>query len=159
MQRLRAPRLLKRSKCFQTAISLVIWHHAKSVETPRCIIQPGICALGLVALPNILIFQVLLPFLSPLVDAIMLVAIISGNGLQMLGYYLLFLLIDAIGAIVAFSFEKEKLRRLWLLLPQRFSYRQMMYWVLFKSIIAAARGQLVGWGVLKRTGKVGEVPT
>ena len=115
-------------------------------------------ALGLVALPNTLLFQILLPFLSPLADVVMAVAIITGNGLQVLGYYLLFLLVDALGGIVAFSFEKEKLRRLWLLIPQRFSYRQIMYWVLFKSIVAALRGQLVGWGVLNRTGKVRNVP-
>jgi peptidoglycan-N-acetylglucosamine deacetylase len=116
-------------------------------------------ALGLVALPNILIYQILLPILSPLVDAVMLVAVISGNSVALIGYYLLFLLIDAIGAVVAFSFEKERLAKLWLLLPQRFSYRQMMYWVLFKSLHAAARGRLVGWGVLKRTGKVREGST
>ncbi len=114
-------------------------------------------ALGLVALPNILVFQILLPFLSPLVDGIVLVAIATGNGVQVLGYYLLFIVVDAFGAIVAFSFEKERLGRLWLLLPQRFSYRQIMYWVLFKSIGAAVSGHLVGWGVLKRTGKVREV--
>jgi cellulose synthase/poly-beta-1,6-N-acetylglucosamine synthase-like glycosyltransferase/peptidoglycan/xylan/chitin deacetylase (PgdA/CDA1 family)/spore germination protein YaaH len=116
-------------------------------------------ALGLAALPDILIYQIVLPFVSPLADAVMVVAIVTGNGLQVLGYYLLFLLIDAFGAIVAFSFEKEKLGRLWLLIPQRFSYRQMMYWVLFKSIVAAIRGQLVGWGVLQRTGKVKEAHT
>jgi cellulose synthase/poly-beta-1,6-N-acetylglucosamine synthase-like glycosyltransferase/spore germination protein YaaH/peptidoglycan/xylan/chitin deacetylase (PgdA/CDA1 family) len=108
--------------------------------------------LGLVALPNTLLFQIILPFLSPLADVAMAVAIITGNGLQVLGYYLVFLLVDAVGGIVAFSFEKETLGRLWLLVPQRFTYRQMMYWVLFKSIVAALKGQLVGWGVLKRTG-------
>lgn len=88
----------------------------------------------------------------------MVVAVITGNGVQVLGYYLLFLFFDGMGGIVAFAFEREKFGRLWLLIPQRFSYRQMMYWVLFKSIGAALRGRLVGWGVLKRTGRVREVP-
>ena len=115
-------------------------------------------ALGLVALPNTLLFQIVLPFLSPLADVVMAVAIITGNGLQVAGYYLLFLLVDGLGGIVAFGFERERFGKLWLLIPQRFSYRQMMYWVLFKSIAAALRGQLVGWGVLKRTGMVKEDP-
>ena len=115
-------------------------------------------ALGLVALPNTLLFQILLPFLSPLADVFMVVAIITGNGVQVLGYYLLFLLVDGMGGGIAFAFEREGFGRLWLLIPQRFSYRQMMYWVLFKSIGAALRGELVGWGVLKRTGRVREVP-
>ena len=129
-----------------------LWKHRDAL------FDPEYGSLGLVALPNTLLFQIILPFLSPLADVAMAAAIITGNGLQVLGYYLLFLLVDAAGGIVAFSFEKEKLGRLWLLIPQRFTYRQMMYWVLFKSVVAALRGQLVGWGVLKRTGKVRNVP-
>jgi hypothetical protein len=37
------------------------------------------------------------------------------------------------GAIGAFLFERERLSRLWLLIPQRFVYRQLIYWVLIKS--------------------------
>ncbi len=128
-----------------------LWKHRDALFNP----QYG--SLGLVALPNALVFQIIMPFLSPLADVAMILALITGNGLQVLGYYLVFLLADAVGGVVAFSFERERLGRLWLLIPQRFSYRQMMYWVLFKSIGAALRGQLVGWGVLKRTGRVGEV--
>ncbi len=129
-----------------------LWKHRDALFNP----EYG--SLGLVALPNALLFQIIMPFFSPLADLAMLLAILTGNGLQVLGYYLVFLLADAIGGIVAFSFERERIGRLWLLIPQRFSYRQMMYWVLFKSMGAALRGQLVGWGVLKRTGRVGEVP-
>jgi hypothetical protein len=66
----------------------------------------------------------------------------------------LFLAFDFGTALLAFSFEKEKLVKLWLILPQRIIYRQLMYWVLIKSIVSAIRGTLVGWGILKRTGKL-----
>jgi poly-beta-1,6 N-acetyl-D-glucosamine synthase len=111
-------------------------------------------ALGLVAFPNILVFQFILPFASPLADLFMLVSIATGNGLQVLAYYLVFLVVDFAGAAIAFGFEREEAGRLWLLIPQRFGYRQIMYFVLFKSVAAAFRGRLVGWGVLKRTGSV-----
>ncbi len=110
--------------------------------------------LGWVALPNILFFQILLPLISPLADLVMLGALLSGNGLQVLTYYAVFLLVDAIGALAAFRFEGENIGRLWLLLPQRFVYRQLMYWVLFRSILRAIKGELTQWGVLKRTGNV-----
>ncbi len=129
-----------------------LWKHRDAL------FNPAYGSLGLVALPNALLFQIVMPFLSPLADAAMILAMITGNGLQVLEYYLVFLLVDAIGGIVAFSFERERPGRLWLLIPQRFGYRQLMYWVLFRSIGAALRGRLVGWGVLKRTGRVGEVP-
>ena len=110
--------------------------------------------LGWVALPNILFFQILLPLLSPLADLLLLVALLSGNALQVFMYYGVFLAVDAVGAIVAFRFERESLGRLWWLLAQRFVYRQLMYWVLFRSILRAIKGELTHWGVLKRTGNV-----
>ncbi|MCU7495770.1 MAG: glycosyltransferase [Ignavibacteria bacterium] len=110
--------------------------------------------LGLIALPNILLFHFILPLFSPLAELMMVLGILGGYWQQMLGYYALFLILDFVSAAVAFMFEKEKLKRLWLILPQRFLYRQLMYWVLIKSFIAAIKGTLVGWGILKRTGKV-----
>ena len=35
---------------------------------------------------------------------------------------------------------------------QRFGYRQIMYYVIVKSLWAAARGSIVGWGKLERKG-------
>lgn len=43
---------------------------------------------------------------------------------------------------------------LWYLSPQRFAYRQVMYWVVVRSFLAAVRGRLVGWGVLERKATV-----
>jgi hypothetical protein len=34
---------------------------------------------------------------------------------------------------------------LWPLLLQRFYYRQMMYFVLFRSVMGAVQGRSVGW--------------
>jgi peptidoglycan-N-acetylglucosamine deacetylase len=68
---------------------------------------------------------------------------------------LIFLLMDWSAAVIAFLLEPDEERRLtWLILIQRFAYRQIMYWVVVKSFIAAARGGLVGWGKLERKGTV-----
>jgi cellulose synthase/poly-beta-1,6-N-acetylglucosamine synthase-like glycosyltransferase len=109
--------------------------------------------LGYIALPNIILFHFILPVLSPFAELIMIFGIIGGFWQQIITYYILFLAFDFGSALLAFSFEKEKLHKLWLILPQRIIYRQLMYWVLIKSIISAIRGTLVGWGILKRTGK------
>jgi hypothetical protein len=71
-------------------------------------------------------------------------------------YYLIFQLVDLAGAALAFSFEKQKAGKLWMLLPQRFTYRWLMYYVLFKAFNRALKGELQSWGVLKRTGNVAE---
>jgi hypothetical protein len=41
-----------------------------------------------------------------------------------------------------------------LLLLQRFTYRQLLYVTAIRSLLAAIKGTLVGWGKLVRTGNV-----
>ena len=45
-----------------------------------------------------------------------------------------------------------------LLLPQRFGYRQMMYYVVVRAVGAALRGPHVGWGKLERAASVALAP-
>jgi peptidoglycan-N-acetylglucosamine deacetylase len=115
-------------------------------------------ALGWIALPNILIFQYIIPSIIPLADLIMLIGIRFGNGPRIAKYYLVFLLVDLGVAILAFSFEKEKLSKLVWLIPQRLVWRWLLWYVLFKSFRRAIKGELQNWGVLKRTGNVKEIP-
>ena len=118
---------------------------------------------GWIALPNILIYQMLLPALAPLADLMLIfglaasgMGIIQGDVNHILTYYLIFSIVDMAGAALAFSFEKEKAYKLLWMIPQRFIYRQLMYYILFKSFARALKGELQGWGVLNRTGNVKE---
>ena len=121
---------------------------------------------GMIALPNILIFQILLPFLAPLADFILILSLIAaGFGIMpasiehIVMYYLVFTVVDVVGAAVAFTYEKANYKKLLWLIPQRFIYRQLMYYILIKSFNRALKGELQGWGALKRTGNVKVVPT
>ncbi|MDD4590182.1 MAG: glycosyltransferase [Parabacteroides sp.] len=113
--------------------------------------------LGLWAMPNMLIFQFIIPFFSPLADFFMLVGLFSGNARKIGIYYLIFMLVDASISVFAFIVEKEKLIKLLWIIPQRFCYRWIMYVVLFKSFKKAIKGELQTWGVLKRTGNVADI--
>jgi peptidoglycan-N-acetylglucosamine deacetylase len=115
-------------------------------------------SLGWIALPNILLFQYIIPSIIPLADFFMLVGLLTGNAARIGTYYLLFMAVDLAVAILAFSFEKEKLIKLVWLIPQRLVWRWLMWYVLFKSIRRALKGELQHWGVLKRTGNVKEIP-
>ena len=56
---------------------------------------------------------------------------------------------------LAFALEKnEKWRLLWWLLLQRFGYRQLMYYVVVKSVFNAIAGLSVGWARHERKGTV-----
>jgi len=109
---------------------------------------------GMVGMPNILIFQIILPLFSPLADLMMIIGLFGDKPWKILTYYIAFVLIDFIVSIIAFKMEKEKYSKLIYIIPQRFIWRQLMYYILFKSIRKALKGELSGWGVLKRTGNV-----
>ena len=113
--------------------------------------------LGIWAMPNILLFQFIIPFFSPLADIFMLIGLFSGNGAKIGLYYLLFMLVDISISVVAFIFEKERITKLIWIIPQRFCYRWIMYVVLFKSFRKAIKGELQTWGVLKRSGNVADL--
>ena len=124
------------------------WKHRSSLFNPR---KKGF---GLWAMPNILVFQYIIPTFSPLADILMFIGLFSGNAMQILFYYLIFLVVDASVSIMAYIFEHESLWVLLWIIPQRFFYRWIMYFVLFKSYLKAIKGELQSWGVLKRTGHV-----
>ena len=52
------------------------------------------------------------------------------------------------------DFAMNRRSFLWWLMLQRFGYRQIMYYVVLRSIAAALRGPFVGWGKLERHGTV-----
>ncbi|WP_343607664.1 polysaccharide deacetylase family protein [Chryseobacterium oranimense] len=120
-------------------------------------LNPKYKGLGLWAMPNILLFQYIIPFFSPLADLIMFFGILSGNGGKIFTYYLIFLLVDASLALIAFIMQREKLSNLLYVIPQRFGYRWLMYIVLFRSLRKALKGEMQSWGFLKRTGNVKEI--
>ncbi|MBP9982920.1 MAG: glycosyltransferase [Prevotella sp.] len=113
--------------------------------------------LGFWALPNMLIFQFIIPTFSPLADLFMIFGLFSGNAWQIFIYYLMFTAVDCSVSVAAYLFEKQPLRVLLWIIPQRFAYRWIMYVVLFKSFKRAIKGELQTWGVLKRTGNVGKI--
>jgi cellulose synthase/poly-beta-1,6-N-acetylglucosamine synthase-like glycosyltransferase/peptidoglycan/xylan/chitin deacetylase (PgdA/CDA1 family)/spore germination protein YaaH len=130
-------------------------------------------SLGFIAMPNVWVFQIIFPLISPVMDLMMLWALVSAvinrlehgaeynssNLKQVLFYYALFLLVDWLAAAFAFLLEKrEQWSLLWWLFLQRFGYRQVMYKVMVKSVVAAGRGALVGWGKLERKATA-EVPS
>jgi cellulose synthase/poly-beta-1,6-N-acetylglucosamine synthase-like glycosyltransferase/peptidoglycan/xylan/chitin deacetylase (PgdA/CDA1 family) len=131
--------------------------------------NPNYGALGMLALPQVWMFQIILTAFAPLADLLLLWQLIwqwlaylehgaefSNADLITVGiYYIVFVVVDLLAAIVGFSMERgENWGLLWWLPLQRFGYRQIMYYVVLRSIITAIRGPSVGWGKLERKGTV-----
>ena len=132
-------------------------------------LRPKYGALGLVAMPNVMTFQVFFPLVSPLMD-LMMITSLAGLWLQrvqhpldfnmqafdhVLFYYALFVALDFLTAIIAFALERDEdwSLLLWLFF-QRFFYRQLMYYVVWRSVVSAVSGRLVGWHRVERKATV-----
>jgi cellulose synthase/poly-beta-1,6-N-acetylglucosamine synthase-like glycosyltransferase len=131
-------------------------------------------AMGLFALPNILIFQMFLPLVSPFIDLMFAAGVVhyfidryyhpeaasAASFMKLLAYFLTFLLIDFVTSAVAFSLERRHpankgdgwlLFHIWL---QRFAYRQVFSIVLFKTLKRAIDGKPFNWDKLERTAQM-----
>ena len=157
-------RSLVRQRCrWMYGTMQATWKHRHVLFRPRY------GALGFVALPNVIIFQVLFPLISPVMDLLLITSLgvaafnytqhptqYSPDALwRVLFYYALFMTVDCLAAILAFILERKE--NWWLLIwlfLQRFFYRQLMYYVAVKSIIIALRGAIVGWGIQERKATV-----
>jgi cellulose synthase/poly-beta-1,6-N-acetylglucosamine synthase-like glycosyltransferase/spore germination protein YaaH/peptidoglycan/xylan/chitin deacetylase (PgdA/CDA1 family) len=130
--------------------------------------------LGLIALPNILIFQILLPLFSPFIDLMFAVGVIwyfvqkyfhpesndPASFQRLLIFFGAFLVIDFLASALAFALERRQpearedawlLSQVWL---QRFAYRQVFSIVLFRTLKRAIQGRPFAWDKLERTAAV-----
>jgi peptidoglycan-N-acetylglucosamine deacetylase len=128
-------------------------------------------AMGLFALPNILIFQILLPLVSPLIDVMFVAGVIhyfvdkhfhpetasTDSFYKLLAFFAAFLVIDFVASALAFALERKHpaskgdgwlLFHIWI---QRFTYRQLFSVVLFKTVKRAIDGKPFNWDKLERT--------
>ncbi len=131
---------------------------------------------GRLALPMLWVFQILFQAIAPLVDIQLLYSLAvyglaissshmytkdwqpvgqaSSNLAQVVILYGLFFAFEFGSAIMAYRLDKEKLRGVSGLFFQRFVYRQVMYGVIYKSVLTAAQGLRQGWHRIDRKATV-----
>jgi cellulose synthase/poly-beta-1,6-N-acetylglucosamine synthase-like glycosyltransferase len=130
--------------------------------------------LGWIALPNIAIFQILLPLVSPAIDLMFLSGVAfyfidkhfhpdTANPAsleKLLVFFAIFLIVDLVTSVLAFALERREkgserdvflLAHVWL---QRFAYRQLFSVVLFRTLKRALDGRPFAWDKLERTAVV-----
>ncbi len=143
-----------------------VWKHRAAFSKNK--------AMGFFALPNILIFQMLLPLVSPFIDIMFIAGVVkyfvdlhyhpaaasAASFQKLVAYFAAFMVIDFITSTIAFSLERRHpankgdgwlLFHIWL---QRFAYRQLFSIVLFKTVKRAIDGKPFNWDKLERTAKM-----
>jgi cellulose synthase/poly-beta-1,6-N-acetylglucosamine synthase-like glycosyltransferase/peptidoglycan/xylan/chitin deacetylase (PgdA/CDA1 family)/spore germination protein YaaH len=111
-------------------------------------------ALGWFSLPSVWFFQIVLVAITPVVDLFLLASLPFGAWHAVLPFVIVFLSMDVILATLACIIERESILVAWRILPMRFIYRPMLSYVIWKAILRAIKGALVGWGKLERTASV-----
>jgi cellulose synthase/poly-beta-1,6-N-acetylglucosamine synthase-like glycosyltransferase/spore germination protein YaaH/peptidoglycan/xylan/chitin deacetylase (PgdA/CDA1 family) len=140
-----------------------VWKHKRIMASGR---PPGLAFIGL---PQAILFQLLFALISPIIDLALVLNIfwtvssihehgytaMKGDIHRVALFWLLFAAIDLTAGLIAFALERRENWRLmaWLI-PQRFGYRQVMYYVVIKAVIQALRGPRVGWSSIARSGEV-----
>ena len=111
-------------------------------------------ALGWFSLPSIWFFQIILVAVTPMVDLFLLASLPFGAWNAVLPFVIVFLGMDVLLATLACIIEHESILVAWRILPMRLIYRPMLSYVIWKAILRAVKGALVGWGKLERTASV-----
>ena len=127
-----------------------VWKHKRALLTR----DPRERRIGRLALPYMILFQILLPILAPLVDLFALYGLLFSNAVPVLAFWLGFNALQLLLATFAFRMDQESLRPLWALPLQQFVYRQLMYVVIIESTVSALVGARAHWRHLTRTGDV-----
>jgi cellulose synthase/poly-beta-1,6-N-acetylglucosamine synthase-like glycosyltransferase/peptidoglycan/xylan/chitin deacetylase (PgdA/CDA1 family)/spore germination protein YaaH len=136
-----------------------LWKHRAALFDRR---RP---VLGFVALPQIWLFQILLTAVAPLVDLAIVWSALGAvysfvfhpvewspdDLVRPLFYWAAFIFLDLSAGTLGMALERRAPWGDLVWMPvQRFGYRQLMYYVVVKSIDAALHGVRVGWGKLER---------
>jgi len=126
-----------------------------------------------IIVPNVLLFQFAFTLLAPLMDILLVWTIAinvqsliahgwmqAGTPMTLLAYWAFFQTVDvaAAGAAHVLDGQRPSWRLFPLLAVQRFTYRQLLYWIAVRTLLAAIKGTFVGWGKLIRTGSVSLPP-
>ena len=138
--------LLKQRFRWSFGTMQAVWKHRQALLNPRY------KTLGLVGLPYLVFFQILFPLLSPLFDAAVVFGLLAHQYHLVVVSFVIYTVADILMLVVALALDNEKMSQLWLIVPQRILYRQLMYYVIARSTINVLRGNLVGWGAVKREG-------
>jgi cellulose synthase/poly-beta-1,6-N-acetylglucosamine synthase-like glycosyltransferase/peptidoglycan/xylan/chitin deacetylase (PgdA/CDA1 family) len=130
--------------------------------------HPG---LGFFTLPSIILFSIVLPLISPVMDLVLIGKILStaadatlhendfiehaNESFWVIPAYFALMALDLGVAWLAFRMEPRENKRLLVWLPlQRFFYRQVLYIVGLKVVLASLKGIAVGWNKLERKATV-----
>jgi cellulose synthase/poly-beta-1,6-N-acetylglucosamine synthase-like glycosyltransferase/peptidoglycan/xylan/chitin deacetylase (PgdA/CDA1 family) len=110
--------------------------------------------LGMYVLPTA-IFNLIVPILFvPVVMLVEIENVLGGNYLVILIFFSATILLQLVTALAGIILARERLSHLLAIPVTRFIYSPMRSFLLYRSVLRAAKGSHVGWNKLQRSGTV-----
>ncbi|HZS39534.1 MAG TPA: glycosyltransferase [Polyangia bacterium] len=145
--------LVKQRVRWSFGVLQALWKHR------RALVERRAGAFGRVVLPSMILFQIVVPLLTPMALVSLLVAAAAGNWRPALEASAILLGAELVQAVAACWFERRSGRRSGLslvrwLLVARLVYRPILLGVMARSLARVLDGVPLGWGKLARRGTV-----
>lgn len=116
-------------------------------------IERPLSPLSILILPNIFFFGIVMPLAYPVIDLLLVGAIVFGASPTIWVPIALFTAIDMLYALWG-VWEEKGSRSLVLYVPlQRFFYRQLLYYTVIKSVVRAIEGRGARWNKFTKAGE------
>jgi len=125
-----------------------VWKHRAAIW------RRGERKIGRRGLPYLVLFQIALPLLAPLIDIFSIYGLLFLDPWTVLGFWLVFTVLQLALGWYAFRLDRESPRVLWAMPLQQFVYRQLMYLVVIESVRTALRGTRLHWRPIERSGEI-----
>lgn len=139
------PQLLAKQR-FRWAFGIlqVLWKHKHNLLKSRY------GAFSMVVMPTMWIYNFFLLLLAPVIDLAIAHSLMDGEIFMTAYYAASFFVLDLGVSILAFRLAHEDYRQLAWLFWQRFFYRQLLYYIITKALLAAVRGSQIYWWKIRR---------
>ena len=124
----------------------VLWKHRGLARSRRA------TNAGRLGLPFVLLFGFALPLLAPVVDVGLLLGLITAHRTDLVLPFVLFNALQLLSAVLALRLDGEPVAHALIVPLYQLGYRQLMSFVVLRSIVAALIGAPVGWGRIRRHG-------
>jgi cellulose synthase/poly-beta-1,6-N-acetylglucosamine synthase-like glycosyltransferase len=123
------------------------WKHKAAYSEPH-----ANNAVTLFVLPNVFIFNIVLPLIYPFADSALIVGLFMGDWRSLLLPFLLFTAFDVMYAMWGVWKEKDAWKLLLAVPLQRIVYRQLLYYSVIKGVVRACEGTGSAWNSFVKSG-------
>jgi cellulose synthase/poly-beta-1,6-N-acetylglucosamine synthase-like glycosyltransferase/peptidoglycan/xylan/chitin deacetylase (PgdA/CDA1 family) len=123
------------------------WKHKSiMIERPDSI-------MSLVVMPNIFIYNILLPLTYPFADSALVFGLIFGEWQTLVLPFVIFTILDLLYATWGLRGEPNRWKLMMAVPLQRIVYRQLLYYTVYKSFIRAIEGSGTVWNKFAKIGE------